>query len=283
MGLTLSFRDGGKLKTPLRSAWRGCSAEHIVLKSAEGYEYRLSTQSHYLALHDLELRDGELRINDMPPVRSRDLRDTMTFVPSGSEVSGWALPAERNNAFTALYFDPAFLNDELEARYAGGPPPPAVYSRDVKLRSTLTKLRDLTRQGDSDALLAESLCIVAAIEVLGITKTPSSGRLSERQLTAVREYIDTHLEQSLSLSELAGVAGLSRFHFSRAFKASTGCSPHAFLTATRLDAASRALAESAAPVGHIGLAVGFGSVDQFRRAFIAAYGLSPLQYRRSRT
>jgi AraC family transcriptional regulator len=219
----------------------------------------------------------------MAPVPSRDLRGTMTFVPAGSEVSGWAFPSHRKNAFTAVYFDPAFLDDELETRYAAGPPPPAIYSRDVRLRSTLTKLRDLTQQDDGDALVAESLCIVAAIEVFGIAKAPGSGRLSARQLERVRAFVDANLANSIGLSDLAGVADLSRFHFSRAFKASTGCSPHAFLTAQRLEAAVRVLQTSAVPVAGIGKAVGFGSADQFRRAFLAAYGVSPLQYRRSRT
>jgi AraC family transcriptional regulator len=282
MGLSLSFRDHAAPAPPLRGVWRGCSVEHVPLRSTEGYDYRFWGESHYLALHHLELRDGELRVDDMAPVRSRDLRDTMTFLPVGTEAIGWSLPSVRENAFTAVYFDPAFLSDELEARYTARPPPPAIYARDVRLRSTLTKLRDLTIQG-GDALVAESLCIVAAIEVFKIAEAPVSGRLSVRQLADVRGYIDANLESSMSLSELARVAGLSRFHFSRAFKASTGCSPHAFITAQRLEAASRALRDSPVPIAHIGLTVGFGSPDQFRRAFLAAYGMSPLQYRRSRT
>lgn len=282
MGLSLSFRDHTAPMPPFRGVWRGCSVEHVVLNSTDGYDFRFSGESHYLALHDLKLRDGELRVDDMAPVRSLDLRDTMTFLPAGRKVSGWSLPSVRENAFTALYFDPALLSDELEARYNTGPPPPAIYARDVRLRSTLTKLRDLTIQG-GDALAAESLCIVAAIEVFKIAEAPLSGRLSARQLADVRAYIDANLEGCISLSELARVADLSRFHFSRAFKASMGCSPHAFITAQRLDAACRALRDSALPIAHIGLTVGFGSADQFRRAFLAAYGVSPRQYRRSRT
>jgi AraC family transcriptional regulator len=58
--------------------------------------------------------------------------------------------------------------------------------------------------------------------------------LDRRRLTRVLDYIGANLEDDLTLARLASIACLSRFHFSRAFKAAVGRSPHHYVSAKRL-------------------------------------------------
>ena len=53
----------------------------------------------------------------------------------------------------------------------------------------------------------------------------------------VREYVEVHLGESIDLSMLAGVAGLSVHHFARQFKQSVGVTPHHYLTQKRVERA----------------------------------------------
>jgi len=55
------------------------------------------------------------------------------------------------------------------------------------------------------------------------------GGLPPRVLRRVREYIETHLEESISIQVLASITGLSMYHFARAFKRSEGMTPHEYL------------------------------------------------------
>ncbi|MDO8799394.1 helix-turn-helix domain-containing protein [Phenylobacterium sp.] len=281
MPLTLQFADPllQPPPQPMRS-WRGCSAEHVVLTSPDPYGFALTGETHYLALHDIELSDGELHVDTVGSVRELDLRDTITFVPKGCAISGWARPKPRRNGFVALYLDPALLHAELDARFAARDPEPLVYARNTALQSTLGKLQTLIQTADADALHAESLCLLAALEVLAIPPQPRAGSLSPGQLRRVRDYIDGHLQAAISLSDLAGACGLSRFHFSRAFKLATGASPHQFVAALRVDAARQQLSGTSDSIEQVAARCGYSSAAQLRRAFASRQGTTPRQFRR---
>ena len=65
--------------------------------------------------------------------------------------------------------------------------------------------------------------------------------LSFSQERAVREYIHEHLQENISLDELAGSVGLSRYHFARRFRQSTGTTPHEFVLQQRVERAKTLL------------------------------------------
>jgi AraC family transcriptional regulator len=92
-------------------------------------------------------------------------------------------------------------------------------------------------------------------------------------------YIESHLADELSLDAVAEIAGVSRFHLSRAFAASIGTSLGAYIRARRLSEAAKALVNGAPDILSVALDVGYGSHEAFTRAFRQYFGMTPEQLR----
>lgn len=88
-------------------------------------------------------------------------------------------------------------------------------------------------------------------------------------------YIESHLAQPLTLDEIAGVAGISRFHMVRSFAAATGFSVMRYVRARRLSEAARALANGAPDILGVALDADYGSHEAFTRAFRDHFGVTP--------
>lgn len=106
------------------------------------------------------------------------------------------------------------------------------------------------------------------------------GLAAWQQRTATA-YIDEHLSDSVPLATLAGLVGLSTYHFCRAFKQSFGVPPHRYHTGLRIERAKAFLARPAFSVTDIGLTLGFSETSSFTAAFRKATGLTPTAYHRS--
>jgi AraC-like DNA-binding protein len=98
-------------------------------------------------------------------------------------------------------------------------------------------------------------------------------------LSEVREYIDRNCAKPLTVERLARLAGLSTFHFIRAFRAVTGQTPHQYLRARRIERARELLATTPMPVTEICDAVGFQSLGSFSSLFRKLTGETPAAYR----
>ena len=81
------------------------------------------------------------------------------------------------------------------------------------------------------------------------------------------------------MDDLARAAGLSRAHFSRAFRAAFGESPHAYLLTRRLERAAALLRTTDRSVADICFSVGLKSVGSFTSSFARVYGAPPAAYR----
>ena len=87
-------------------------------------------------------------------------------------------------------------------------------------------------------------------------------------------------DSDVSLAALASDAGLSRFHFCRAFKETTGLSPHAWLRQHRLEQAMKMLRDTDDSVVSIAAALGYSSQTAFAAAFRKLTGETPSDWRR---
>ncbi|MBQ8289225.1 MAG: AraC family transcriptional regulator [Clostridia bacterium] len=99
-------------------------------------------------------------------------------------------------------------------------------------------------------------------------------------MQTVREYIQSHLADDLSLEQLMSVVHLSKYHFVRLFKEQFGVTPGKYILRARIGAAKRLLVTTALPVYEVAAAVGFSDPASFYRAFREVEGTSPGSVRR---
>ncbi len=141
------------------------------------------------------------------------------------------------------------------------------------------------RGGEAEALREAGLAALGAALAAraggdGAPARPSAWQ--ERRVAQVMRHVEARVDGDCSLDVLAAQAGLSAFHFLRAFRALTGQTPRQFVIATRLRAAASALATTDAPVTAIAAACGFGDLSNFHASFARAFGASPRAHRRRR-
>jgi transcriptional regulator GlxA family with amidase domain len=100
-------------------------------------------------------------------------------------------------------------------------------------------------------------------------------------LKRVQQYLNAHLEEALSLANLAAVAGLSRMHFAKQFRTSTGYRPHEYLLYQRIESAkSMLLSGTDVPLAEVALSMGFQGQSHFSTVFKRLTGQSPARWRR---
>jgi AraC-like DNA-binding protein len=100
-----------------------------------------------------------------------------------------------------------------------------------------------------------------------------------RHLLRAKDLADARYADDLSVDDLAAAAGLSRAHFSRAFRRAFGESPHVYLLTRRLERAAALLRTTDRSVTEICFAVGLRSLGSFTTSFTRTYGMSPTAYR----
>ncbi len=118
-------------------------------------------------------------------------------------------------------------------------------------------------------------------------RTPVSAEATQQafdraRLHRVLDYIESSIQDDMSLDSLAAVAGYSTFHFARKFTQAMGLPPHRYISRMRLEKAKADLAEGKLPLVEIALNARFSSQASFTRAFHRATGTTPKQYQRRR-
>ena len=137
-----------------------------------------------------------------------------------------------------------------------------------------------------DALFRQRLTDLLATRLLSehtgmpTTFEPITGGLSPHALRRAIERLRSDSETDVSLAALATDAGLSRFHFCRAFKESTGLSPHAWLRQQRLEQAMNMLRDTDASIESVAKELGYASQTAFAAAFRRLSGETPSDWRR---
>lgn len=110
--------------------------------------------------------------------------------------------------------------------------------------------------------------------------TLNKGRLASWQERRVVEYIDANLASSILADDLASVVGLSSGHFTRAFKATTGETPHVFIVRQRIRRAQLLMLETKESLAQIACACGLADQAHLARLFRSVVGITPTAWRR---
>jgi AraC family transcriptional regulator len=177
---------------------------------------------------------------------------------------------------------PALLAEVLDAggvRGAAEPLPvvgarsPAVASLGGLLAAGLHDTSDvglLALDGLAQALLAAVVRDHAAVR----PPAPAAG-LSRAQLDRVLRHVEDHLAGPVTVADLAGLAAVSPFHFSRQFRAATGTSPHRYVLQRRVARARELLTGTDLPVAQVAARCGFADQSHLTRHARRLLGAPP--------
>lgn len=138
--------------------------------------------------------------------------------------------------------------------------------------------RNINRDAERNAL--EVLQIDRARAATDIqSRRPLLDEVDDTRVHAAMITMEQHMEEGLSIEQLARSVGLSRRQLERIFIAKTGMSPAEAYNKLRLQKARTLLLQSRAPLIDVALDVGFASAAHLSRAFKRVYGMTPSQLR----
>ena len=151
----------------------------------------------------------------------------------------------------------------------------------------MSVLNELSEQTAASRMVAEMSSLMLATRLIQnyvdrdlidrIAGGPA--RLEHVRMRRVLDYIDQHLEDDISISELAQVAHLSEFHFARVFATTMGMPPQRYVSQRRLAAAKKMIGVGKLPLSEIAFRSGFSSQASFTRAFRRATNMTPGEFR----
>jgi AraC family transcriptional regulator len=200
-----------------QTRWNGIVADTVEFTRREPFAYRLQAHCHTLNVSERQARDdGETLLEGLPKSRLREFSHKLSFVPSGYQFSGWQKPRVLGRV-TYLYLDPKSPLLDTEARLSEIGVKPRLFFFDEDIWATALKLKAQAGQANSSAYV-EALALVLAHELIRLDRPTSPltrirGGLATWQQKKLAEYVEEHLEEDISLNALAGVAGLSPYHF----------------------------------------------------------------------
>jgi AraC-like DNA-binding protein len=162
------------------------------------------------------------------------------------------------------------LQDLLLSEASDGSDPPAGPVHQV--------VGEIRRQG-------ESIVLVIRFEHAGTApdrdgKPHAKAGLPPWRLKRAVAFIDAHLEENISLKELAGIVGLSPTYFSSQFKETTGYRPRDYILQRKILSAKEQLLDLRLQIIEIAISVGFQSHAHFSTAFRRIVGMTPTRWRR---
>ncbi|MBW4473922.1 MAG: AraC family transcriptional regulator [Stenomitos rutilans HA7619-LM2] len=208
-------------------------------------------------------------------------RGDVTIIPA--HVHNWAIWKQECH-FILLQFHSTIFeqyasewtsSSEIALLPSFSQPDPLIYGIGLPLKSVLEADKF------SDRLYVDSLTTTLIIHLLrrySIQKQipePTVQGLLRHQLKQVTDYIDHHLDQDLTLSELAAIAQISPSYFSALFKQSTGLAPHQFVIQRRIERAKQLLRQGKASIAEVAHNLGFTHQSHLSRHFKRLVGVTP--------
>ncbi|HEY4292436.1 AraC family transcriptional regulator [Luteibacter sp.] len=171
-----------------------------------------------------------------------------------------------------------------------GMPPLALPPADEEGNVTRLLEQALTAAGTD--LATTRACVARVAALLERERAPAERPVTLRrrvgaglapwQARRVAAHVDQNLGYSITIDQLAAIAGLSSSYFCRAFKDSFGDPPHAYIMRRRVERAQSLMLQTREPLSQIALACGLSDQAHLCNLFRRLVGQSPSQWRRSR-
>jgi AraC family transcriptional regulator len=193
-----------------------------------------------------------------------------------------------NVEFLVLEIAPMYLTWAAEGLVTGNQFDPSACwrFRDDQLRHIVLAMHhELLAGFPSGRLFGEQMGLSFATALLTkvFTTAPRTGGyrggLSPAKLRLAKTFVNDNLASSLSLTDLASLVEMGPCHFARAFKESTGLSPHQYVLRRRIDRAIEMLKDERSSLAGIAYDLGFSSQGHFTTVFRKFTGTQPTNYR----
>ncbi|MDO6562058.1 AraC family transcriptional regulator [Amphritea sp. 1_MG-2023] len=215
-------------------------------------------------------------------------RQSFAFIPAFQD-NQWLIPEPDSSTLHILFpytavakvmqesfnLDPSNL--ELQA----------LFDVDSPVLQSLSELmfRDMQDNFASGNLYMESLANAAIIHLLksysnkSIHRHEEAGKITAKGLQQLISYIDQHLDQKITLDQMANQLNMSSYHFCRAFKHSSGYTPHQFVMLRRTYAARQRLLNSQRTPSQIAQTTGFSDQSHMNKQLQREFNMSASQIR----
>ena len=262
--------------------WRSSALPFVESRCANDSAACYAPHSH--ASLSVGAVDGGRSVFCRDGQRQRLSRGDVVLIPAG-EVHSCNPESDGRWSYQMLYLDVAWVSNivgemgALDAVVLNRLPedvaPRQVHARLTRLN---TQLFSPAAEEDKEAallLFVGDLFGPALLREGQRTPKPDSARLR-----AVQATIEARCTESLGLDELAGEAGMSRYHFVRAFARVVGMTPHAWQLDRRIQRA-RGLLDQGMSLADVALQLGFADQSHFQRAFKQRVAATPGEYRRN--
>ncbi len=242
---------------------------------------------HCIDLHG-DMSPGRMSLDNSKPIRHVLEKNSVGFIPAGCEFRSDMV--NLRSSFL-IFVDPALL-EEIGAEHKSqrrGTPAPLFWRHDPTIAELghrkIARTLSLLAEEDDDckrlAIETWSLAICARfleIDVDRGARPTTASRHNDRIFRAI-DYIETNLAASLRLSDIAAAASMAPYHFLRAFKDTTGTTPHQLVLRRRIETACSLLETTQAPVSEIALRSGFASQSHLTTTMRRSIGQTPWRYR----
>ena len=150
------------------------------------------------------------------------------------------------------------------------------------MQKILQEMQDRRPQYETLCMAYMDIIMVQLMRGASLSVTETQARFpSNRQCAAVRQYIDQHYKENLTLDLLAEKVSINKYYMAHAFKREYGVSPINYLIACRIREGKRLLAETDLSLSQIATVLGFSSSSYFSQSFRNAEGVSPTEFRKS--
>lgn len=267
--------------------WQHVALHTSRLRPAREIMQSPVTENHFLQMLVSDSTEVAIRWNGKVH-RFRQIAGSLHFHTAGTDSSGtWSSPI--TVAFVQLsphlivrLADTAFHGDPIRVEML-----PNLNFRDPLLQHLVMGLyNELHNPGLLGTLFVESAAHTIMLHLLRkystasvVSHQPAPARFSPQQIRLLNEYIENHLDQKISLSDLAAQVHLSVSHFERSFRASLGYPPYQYVRERRIDRAKLMLEGSDLRLDEIAQACGYANQSHFSRHFSEKFGISPMRFR----
>lgn len=267
-------------------SWGNIRADVIKRTGLERQETRIAYPRHMFLMN---LKGAARRGEDFVDGRrfsfSARRPGSIIYIPADSEWTGWD-EGDAIASYLLVSIAQEFADETFEgfASYRRAGLPPWIGFRDNTIEVALQRIAAELRFPDPiSTTMVESQVTQLFVQMVRLNRTGrklAKGGLSTFDLKRVVGMMEPSPDAKPTLTDLAKELGISRFHFGRAFKQSTGMTPHAFIAQRRLVQSADMLRSTDLSATKIAMECGFASSSHLTTAFKRAFGTNPIEFRR---